>query len=456
MPLNPIPFITRKRDGLSLSSGELDALVRAYVGGEIPDYQMSAWLMAVFLRGMNAEETAALTEAMLRSGQVLQLRSVERHRVDKHSTGGVGDKISICLAPAVAACGVAVPMICGRGLGHTGGTLDKLEAIPGYSTTLDAARFEHVVATVGVSIMGQTREIAPADARLYALRDVTGTVESIPLIVASILSKKLAEGIDGLVLDVKVGRGAFMKEISGARELADALVAVGTRAGKRVSALLTDMGTPIGLTIGNALETREAIDVLRGGGPPDTVELTSALGAEMLAQAGLPGSRDEHTERILRALRDGSALSVFTRMVEAHGGDPRVVEDHGRLPSAPHRIPVLAGRAGTVQRVDALALGVLATRMGAGRVRTEDHVDPAVGIELCAHIGDSVEADAPVAWLHARTDDPPRLWLDTVRESFAIYAEPRERATRILERRGSNQGSATTPSSEAGTTPLTV
>ena len=283
---SPVELIIAKRDGGTHAPAEIRAFIDAFVRGEVADYQMSAWLMATFLRGLDDVETVALTEAMLHSGDVLRLPSVELGKVDKHSTGGVGDKISICLAPLVAACGVAVPMISGRGLGHTGGTLDKLEAIPGYSVNIDAKKFERIVREVGVSMIGQTARLAPADKRIYALRDVTGTVECIPLIVASILSKKLAEGIDGLVLDVKVGRGAFMKDLASARALAKALVRVGTRAGKRVVALLTDMSVPIGTTIGNALETREAIEVLNDLGPPDTRELTLALGVEMLLLGG--------------------------------------------------------------------------------------------------------------------------------------------------------------------------
>jgi pyrimidine-nucleoside phosphorylase len=369
---------------------------------------------------------------MLHSGRVLTLPSVRKPRVDKHSTGGVGDKISLCLAPAVAACGVAVPMVSGRGLGHTGGTLDKLESIPGYSTRLDAKRFEAIVREVGVSMIGQTSEIAPADGRIYALRDVTGTVESIPLIVASILSKKLAEGIDGLVLDVKVGRGAFMKDGKSAAHLARALTQVGRLAGKSVSALLTDMSTPIGLTIGNALELREAIDVLRGGGPPDTVELTVALGAEMLRVAATVATRAEGAKRIRRALDGGDALAVFRRMVEAHGGDPRVIDAPEHLPRARHRVTVTAPRDGFVRDVDALRLGLLAVELGAGRRRAEDRVDPAVGIELAVRVGERVSKGDPLAWLHLQTRQAPPSWLATARESFTLGGRRKDVPSRIL------------------------
>jgi pyrimidine-nucleoside phosphorylase len=426
----------KKRDGGVLSTEEIRGLVRGLVQGEVSDCQMSAWLMAALLRGLDERETTDLTHAMLHSGLVLELGSVDRPKVDKHSTGGVGDKISLSVAPAVAACGVAVPMICGRGLGHTGGTLDKLEAIPGYRTALTAREFERIVATVGVSIMGQTREMAPADARMYAIRDVTGTVESIPLIVASILSKKLAEGIDALVLDVKVGRGAFMKDLEDARRLADALLRTATREGKHVSALLTDMSAPIGLSIGNALETKEAIDVLRGEGPDDTVELTLELGAEMLALGGALGTREERVAQIRRTLADGSALDRFRRTVEAHGGDPGCVDEPRRLPCAAHRVPVVAQSGGFVEQVDALSLGLLATAMGAGRTRPGVPVDPAVGIELQARVGDRVEAGDPLAWLHVQTATVPEDWARTTQSAFVLGETRVRRTSRIIERRG--------------------
>jgi len=306
-------MIRSKRDGHAHSAAEIDDFIEHFASGAVADYQMSAWLMAVFARGMSDGETVALTNAMLHSGKVLRLPSVKAVKVDKHSTGGVGDKISLCLAPLVAACGVAVPMISGRGLGHTGGTLDKLEAIPGYRVQLTPRRFERIVREVGVSMIGQSAELAPADRRIYALRDVTATVECIPLIVASILSKKLAEGIDGLVLDVKVGRGAFMKDLKSARALAQALVRVGTRAGKRVVALLTAMDSPIGRAIGNGLETREAIEILQNAGPADTRELTLTLGAEML----LLGKAERSLASARTRARLGRWLGV--RTLRAHG-----------------------------------------------------------------------------------------------------------------------------------------
>jgi pyrimidine-nucleoside phosphorylase len=397
-----VELIAHKRDGGRMSDPQIERLIRAFCDGELTDYQMSAWLMAAFLRGMDDAETVALTRAMLRSGDAIDLADVPGVKVDKHSTGGVGDKVSICLAPLVAACGVKVPMISGRGLGHTGGTLDKLEAIPGFSVTLDAAAFRRVVREVGACMIGQTDRIAPADRRIYALRDVTATVESIPLIVASILSKKLAEGIDALVLDVKVGRGAFMKTEHDARALAEALVRVGTAAGKLVTALLTDMSAPLGRTVGNALETAEALLVLHGGGRADLVECTLALGSEMLRLGGAATTDAGARDALGAAIASGRAAEVMERMIAAQGGDPRVVRDPGLLPAAPVVVEIPADEAGIVTGIDALEIGLAAVAMGAGRTRADQKVDPAVGIELPAPRGERVEKGAPLALLHVR------------------------------------------------------
>ena len=433
-PFNPVEMIRSKRDGHHHSAEQIGDFIAQFGAGAVADYQMSAWLMAVFARGMNDAETVALTRAMLHSGKVLRLPSVEAVKIDKHSTGGVGDKISICLAPLVAACGVAVPMISGRGLGHTGGTLDKLEAIPGYRVQLSPARFERVVREVGTSMIGQSAELAPADRRIYALRDVTATVECIPLIVASILSKKLAEGIDGLVLDVKVGRGAFMKDSNSARALARALVRVGRGAGKRVVALLTTMDAPIGRTIGNGLETREAIEVLRNSGPADTRELTLTLGAEMLvlgrAERSLPRAR----ARLERALADGSALDRFMRMVKAHGGDVRVVEHPERLASAKAKVEVRAPRSGYVRECDAYALGMAAIALGAGRTRADQAVDPSAGMELCAQRGERVTRGQPLAIIHARTTALARSEAKRVERAFQIASRKPQLHGVVLER----------------------
>ena len=398
---NPVELIVKKRDGQRLSEAEIDGLVAGYLAGRVADYQMSAWLMAALLRGLDERETTALTRAMLRSGKVLGLKSVAAPKIDKHSTGGVGDKISLCLAPLVAACGVVAPMIAGRGLGHTGGTLDKLEAIPGYRVELDARQFERVLREVGASIIGQSSDIAPADRRLYALRDVTGTVESVPLIVASILSKKLATGSDALVLDVKAGRGAFMQDRERARELARALVRTARRAGLATVALITDMSAPIGRSIGNALETREAIEVLQNRGPYDTRELTLVLGEEMLVLARRTSSRRAARALLERALGDGSALERFARMVRAHGGDARVAEQPERLPRARVRVPLLAKRDGLLTHVDAWELGWVSVALCAGRTRAEQAVDPGAGIELCRAPGERVARREPLAFLCA-------------------------------------------------------
>jgi len=433
-PFNPVEMIRSKRDGGSHSPAEIANFIQQFGAGTVADYQMSAWLMAIFMRGMSDRETVALTNAMLHSGQVLRLQSVEAFKVDKHSTGGVGDKISICLAPLVAACGVAVPMISGRGLGHTGGTLDKLQAIPGYRVQLTAERFERVVRDVGASLIGQSAQLAPADRRIYALRDVTATVESIPLIVASILSKKLAEGIDGLVLDVKVGRGAFMKDLKSARALAQALVRVGSASGKRVVALLTAMDTPIGRTIGNGLETREAIEVLRNSGPADTRELTLTLGAEMLLLGRVERSLASARGRLERALADGSALERFTRMVKAHGGDVRVIEHPQRLANAKAKVEVLARSSGYLSECDAYALGMSGIALGAGRTRADQAVDPSAGIELCVQRGERVTRGQPLALIHARSKQLAQNQAPNVAQAFRIgSAKPRARRL-VLDR----------------------
>ncbi len=357
---------------------------------------------------------------MLRPRPVLDQSSVPGTKVDKHSTGGVGDKVSICLAPMVAACGVPVPMVSGRGLGHTGGTLDKLEAIPGFRVDLSTSDFVAAIRKCGVSMIGQTSQIAPADKRIYALRDVTATVECIPLIVASILSKKLAEGIDALVLDVKVGRGAFMKDIDQARALAEALVRVGTKAGKQVVALLTDMNAPLGLTIGNALETREAIEVLHGRGPDDLVACTLALGAEMLVLGGKARTPAEGEEKLRAAVADGRAAAVMRSMIELHHGDARVVDEPDRLPTAPVVVDVAAERAGWVTAIDPLELGLSAITLGAGRTRADQAVEHDVGLEIVARPGARLKKGMPLIRVHARTRAAARSVEARVRAAFTL------------------------------------
>ncbi len=434
----PVELIRSKRDGEALSADELRGFIAGVTDGSIPDYQVAAMLMAIYFRGMTDGELAAWADAMVRSGDVLDLSAIARAKVDKHSTGGVGDKISIPLAPAVAACGVAVPMVSGRGLGHTGGTLDKLESIPGFRVDLDVARFTALVGELGVCLIGQTSRVAPADKRLYALRDVTGTIESIPLIASSIMSKKLAEGIDGLVLDCKVGTGAFMKDAERARALCTAIRAIGHAAGKRVTCVLTDMDAPIGKAVGNALEIAESIDVMRGGGPADTRELTVVLGGEMLCLAGVAATADEGQARIAHALDDGSALAVFRRVVAAQGGNPEVCERTAEvLPQAAHRVPVLAPRDGVIAAVDAEDVGMAALVLGAGRRTKDDVIDPGAGIVLAAGLGDRVRAGQPLAELHHNLGpDDPRVAAARGRFLGAIHlaeTAPPPRTTRILE-----------------------
>ncbi|MEO1229124.1 MAG: thymidine phosphorylase [Myxococcota bacterium] len=393
--------IRRKRDGLALEPTEIRELIGGFTAGEVADAQMSAFCMAVFFQGLSDDESAALVDAMLHSGDVLDLASVPGLKIDKHSTGGVGDKISLCLAPLVAACGVPVPMISGRGLGHTGGTLDKLAAIPGFRSDLSPERFVALVAERGMALGGQTDSLAPADRRLYALRDVTGTVESIPLIASSIMSKKLAEGIDGLVLDVKVGSGAFMKTLEAGRALAQTLVDIAVRAEKRCSALLTNMDQVLGQAVGNALETREAVDVLRNEGPADVRELTLLLGIEMLRLGDVEIDPSLARVRLEAALADGSALERFRSIVAAQGGEPRALEPGG-LPEAPDRDTLTFDRPGWVEAVDVEAVGRAAMLLGAGRSRAEDAIDPAVGLIMKATVGDQVEPGQVLAEIHHR------------------------------------------------------
>jgi len=400
--VRPYELIKKKRDGGTLTAAEVAALIDGYTKGDLPDYQMAAFCMAVFFRGMDGREMTALTLAMLHSGEVLDLGQVPGVKVDKHSTGGVGDKVSLALAPMVAAAGVPVPMISGRGLGHTGGTLDKLESIPGFRVDLSTERFTELVRTIGCGLIGQTREIAPADRKLYALRDVTATVESVPLIAASILSKKLAEGIDALVLDVKVGNGAFMKTRKDARILADALCRIGKRAGKKVVAVLTAMDQPLGCAVGNALEAAEAFDVLRGAGPADLVEVTYELGAHMLVLGKVARTLPAARAHLGEVVASGAALAKMRAIVAAQGGDPAAVDDSSRLPAAPEQTAVRAPRAGWVTAIDAEEIGLAAMGLGAGRDRADANVDPAVGVVLGKKVGDRVAKGEALATVHHR------------------------------------------------------
>jgi len=437
----PVQLIRKKRDGGALDDAEIRAFITGITDGSIPDYQAAAMLMAIFFQGLSAGELAAWTDAMTHSGDVIDLSQIARAKIDKHSTGGVGDKISIPLAPAVAACGVAVPMVSGRGLGHTGGTLDKLASIPGFRIDLSLAQFAAQVDQIGACLIGQTERIAPADKRLYALRDVTATIESLPMIASSIMSKKLAEGIDGLVLDCKVGRGAFMKTLERARELCGLIRGIGQRAGKRVTCVLTEMTQPIGRTIGNALEIRESIEVLRGGGPRDTRELTHVLGGEMLVLGGVARDPAEGAARIERALGDGSALEVFRKLVAAQGGDPRVCDSPGSVLPRPAHRDELALPPGRVVAIDVEALGIAALLLGAGRRTTDDRIDPAAGLVVDAYQGELIEPGAPpqIILCHSLAPGDHRLAEARRMIEAAFAIQPADRpfteppASRILE-----------------------
>ena len=397
-----VDVIAKKRDGEELAREEIEFFVSGVTAGTVPDYQASALLMAIVIRGMTHEETAWLTNAMVRSGERVDLSDIPGIKVGKHSTGGVGDKVSIVLAPVAAACGVVVPKMSGRGLGHTGGTLDKLESIPGYRINLTIDEFKRVLRDVGTSIIGQTASLAPADKKLYALRDVTATVASIPLIAASIMSKKLAEGSDALVLDVKCGDGAFMKTLEEARALAEAMVSIGCHAGVRTEAFLTDMDAPLGSTIGNALEIAECIDTLKGRGPADLTAVVIRLSSRMLMLGGVESDAAAATARVAQTLASGRALQTFARMIEAHGGNPRVVDDPSLLPAAPGRERFNAPRAGYVAGMKAEALGRASNMLGAGRSAVGDPVDHAVGLAALVKPGDRVEQGDALLELHHR------------------------------------------------------
>ena len=423
-----IDVIRKKRDGGELSQNEIETLVTAYTRGDIPDYQVSAWLMAVVLRGMTRPETAALTDAMLRSGEVLDLSSISAKKVDKHSTGGVGDKTSLVLAPLAAAAGVTVPMISGRGLGHTGGTLDKLEAIPGFNVNLSVAQFRRVLETCGCAMIGQTAEIAPADRKLYALRDVTGTVESPYLICASIMSKKLAEGIDALVLDVKTGSGAFMKNEKDAAFLAELMVETGERMGKQMVALITDMDQPLGNMIGNALEVVEVVEVLRGKGPEDLHQLCLELAGWMLHLGGVADTVAQGNEQSQKLIASGKALDKFRQMVELQGGDPRAIDDPKKLPQAQHAMTLSSSKSGYLASLQCEQIGTACVILGGGRERKEDSVDPSVGIVLHKKVGDAVSAGESLATIYYNAETRAARARQLLEESYQIAdSAPREK-----------------------------
>jgi pyrimidine-nucleoside phosphorylase len=419
-------LIERKRDGGRITPAEWRTLMSQYATDKIPDYQMAALAMAIYFNGLDRTETGALTDAMLHSGAVLDLDHLKMARVDKHSTGGVGDKVSLILAPLVACLGVAVPMMSGRGLGHTGGTLDKLEAIPGFRTDLSLARVTEQLERIGCALIGQTREIAPADRRLYALRDATATVESIPLISASIMSKKLAEGLTGLVLDVKRGSGAFLPELDRGLALARTMIELGADHGCPVVALMTAMDRPLGRACGNALEVEESIMALRGEGPPDLMKVTYALGAEMLVLAGVAADRDDALRRMAVAISSGRAAAKFQEIIAAQGGDPRVVDDPSILPQAAECELFLAPRGGVIAQVEPRAIGRGITALGGQRTKVEDGIDPSVGFVITARPGDVVRAGEPLATVFAKDRAGVDAGLAALRTSITIAedAEP--------------------------------
>jgi len=405
-------LILKKRDGLPLERAEIEFFVAGYTSGEIPDYQAAALAMAIFFKGMGDAEIEALTEAMMRSGEVLRWDDLDGPKADKHSTGGVGDKTSLILAPLAAACGVYVPMISGRGLGHTGGTLDKLEAIPGFRVNLSLAEFRSVVKKCRLGMIGQTPEIAPADRKLYALRDVTGTVESLPLIASSIMSKKMAEGTDALVLDVKTGDGAFLKAFADSKALAERMVQIGRGLGKRMAALITDMDQPLGTHVGNALETLECIEALRGRGAHDLMSLSVELAAGMLHLTAVAPSLDAARAKVREALQSGAGLRKFQELIELQGGDPRVCDEPARLPRAKETLELRSEKDGRVARIACRAVGHAAMLLGAGREKVDSRIDPAVGLVLHKKVGDPVAQGEPLLTLHV----DERRNLDEARE----------------------------------------
>jgi pyrimidine-nucleoside phosphorylase len=422
--MRTVDTIMKKRDGHALEREEIAAFVTGVTTGELPDYQASALLMAILLKGMTPQETAWLTDAMVHSGIRVDLKDLPGVKVDKHSTGGVGDKTSLILAPIAAACGVPVPMMSGRGLGHTGGTLDKLESIPGFRTGLSLEEMRAALARCGCAMLGQTTQIAPADKKLYALRDVTGTVESIPLISASIMSKKIAEGIDALVLDVKTGSGAFMKTEADSRRLAESLVSIGNASGVKTEAVITDMEMPLGVAVGNALEVIECLDVLKGKHTGDLVDCSIELTLRMLILGKVATDRADAAAQVRRAIDSGAALERFRQIIEGQGGDPRVVDDYSRLPTAPSRFVVRAERAGYVARLDAELVGRASVMLGAGRDRVDDVVDPAVGIIIAAKPGTQVSAGDAVFEIHYREQAKLDAALVLARRAITLADEP--------------------------------
>jgi pyrimidine-nucleoside phosphorylase len=431
--MRTVDLIQRKRDGEELAPEEIEFLVEGYTNGDIPDYQMSSFLMAVFFSGMSDREVSRLTECMLRSGDTVDLSSIPGVKVDKHSTGGVGDKTSLIVAPLAAAAGVVVPMMSGRALGHTGGTLDKLESIPGFRTSLTAEEFEKQLSELGLCFIGQTDRLAPADRKLYALRDVTATVESIPLISSSIMSKKLAEGVDALVLDVKVGSGAFMKKQVDARRLAQMMVGIGRRMDKRVQALITDMSQPLGYAVGNALEVMEASQTLQNAGPTDLTKLSIELAARMIYLGKKAASLEEARRLAEEKLVDGSGYKKLKQVVAAQGGNPQALDKFELLPNATGMREVASPRGGYVSSINAEDIGAASNMIGAGRDKKEDSIDPAVGIILEVKAGEKVDAGSVLCRLYYTKEDRVEEAAEMVEDAFRISAQKPEERELILE-----------------------
>ena len=426
-------LIVKKRDGGELSQEEIQFMIQGYTGGQIPDYQMSAMCMAILLRGMTDRETLDLTMAMVHSGETLDLSPIRGMKADKHSTGGVGDKTSLVLCPMVAACGLKVAKMSGRGLGHTGGTIDKLESFPGFTTGISEETFFKNVNEIGIAIAGQTADLVPADKKLYALRDVTGTVPSIPLIVSSIMSKKLASGADVIVLDVKCGSGAFMKTEQEARTLAQGLTRIGRLAGRKCAAVITDMDQPLGWAVGNALEVKEAISVLKGEKSGDLLELCLTLGSCMLTEAGLAGSIEEARAMLEKTISDGTALEKLSQMVTAQQGDGRDVYDTSRLPVAPVQLEVSAPESGYVRRIEAEQVGLVSMHLGGGRATKESVIDLSVGLVLHKKVGDRVEAGESLATIHAASREKAVEAAELLRACYSLSPDPVQRSPFIKD-----------------------
>ncbi|MDH4222384.1 MAG: thymidine phosphorylase [candidate division Zixibacteria bacterium] len=425
-------IIAKKRDGEKLIREEIDFILQGYLSGAIPDYQMSAFLMAIFIRGMDLEETENLTWSMMNSGKILDLGFIPGIKVDKHSTGGVGDKVSLILAPLVASCGVPVPMVSGRGLGHTGGTLDKLESIPGFRTSLSLSEFIDNLKKSGVSIMGQTEEISSADGKIYALRDVTGTVNSIPLITASILSKKLTSGTDALVFDVKCGNGAFMKSREDAQNLASNLIRISGKAGRKCMVLITDMNEPLGNSTGNSLEVIESVETLKGNGPEDLLEVTLSLGSCMLILGGVVSSLSDGKELLLKKIENREGLNKFRQMVSQQGGDPRIVEDYSLFPKTNYQKELKSEKDGYISFIDTKAIGLAAVELGAGRVKLDSTVDLDVGITIKKKVGDQVKKDEVLVRLLANDYDKCKKAEERIKNGFRITKKKVKKIKKVL------------------------